>query len=185
MVDQGIGPRPGELKPTLMDAMAVMVGYGLASLLVRAYLSDNRSPAPLELMALSMVFVWLGLAMSGPVVLLVRRPVPEAADGDDQRPESRTWAELAWMIIGFYWIGLTVLVVPARSNGARFLDSAVLGLFPILAALALRVLGPRNAWARARPRKDERSWTHRTGLALLLTWPFVWVGMFLLGRSLL
>jgi hypothetical protein len=89
------------------------------------------------------------------------------------------------MIIGFYWIGLTILVVPVRTTGARFLDSAMLGVFPVLAALILRVIGPRNSWVRVRPRKDEPAWTHQAGIALLLTWPFVWVGLILLGKTLL
>jgi len=171
------------IRLTLLDALALVVGYGLASMLVRAYWPENDRPTFLEVTSIALVFVWLGLAMSGPVVLLTRRPRP-AAPGEDDRPEPRTWAELAWMIIGFYWIGLTVLVVPVRISGARFFDSAILGVFPVLAALALRVIGPRNSWARARPREDEPIWTHQAGIALLLTWPFVWVGLILLGKTL-
>jgi hypothetical protein len=89
------------------------------------------------------------------------------------------------MIIGFYWIGLTVLVVPGRLNGARFLDSALLGVFPVLAALALRFVGPKRSWARLRPPEHGPTWTHRAGVALLVTWPFAWVGLILLGKTLL
>jgi hypothetical protein len=177
-------PSGGPVRLTLLDAAALVVGYGLASLLVRAYWPENQRPTVLDVVTIGLVFVWLGLAMSGPVVLWIHRPAP-AAPEDDGRSEPRTWAELAWMIIGFYWIGLTILVVPARMNGGRFFDSAMLGVFPVLAALALRVIGPKHAWARARPRKDERSWTHRAGITLLLTWPFAWVGLILLGRALL
>lgn len=165
----------------LLDTAALVVGYGLASLLVRAFWPVTGTPPVAKVMVIALVFLWLGLAMSGPVVLLIRRtpaPAPDA-DQDDRPTDPRTWAELAWLIIGFYWIGLTVLVVPIRMPGTRFLDSAVLGVFPVLAALGLRVFGPRRT-ARA---GDTDSWTHRAGVILLVTWPFAWVGLIVLGKS--
>jgi hypothetical protein len=167
----------------LLDAAALVVGYSLASMLVRAYWPDTGTPNIWEIALIGAVFLWLGMAMSGPVVLLIRRPsTPDGADPDDEHTApSRTWAELAWLIIGFYWVGLTILVVPVRMHGTRFLDSAVLGVFPVLAALALRFFGPR---AR-RPIAGKETWTHRAGVALLLTWPFAWVGLIVLGKSLL
>ncbi len=84
----------------------------------------------------------------------------------------RTWAELAWMIIGFYWIGLTILVVPVRLNGTRLLDSALLGLFPMLAAIVLWNAAPRRAqpspgktfWTSTRPASPLPSITRTAGL---------------------
>ena len=177
----GVGNGPDRVN--LMDAAAVVVGYALASLLVRAYWPENNRPSFWEVLVIGLVFGWLGLAMSGPVVLMIRRPAP-VSPGDDDRPEPCTWAELAWMIIGIYWIGLAMLVVPLRMNGSRLMDSAALGVFPVLAALVLRVVGPRQRWARARPRGDEPAWTHRAGIGLLVTWPFAWVGLMILGKSL-
>jgi hypothetical protein len=171
----------------LIDAAALTVGYSLASMLVRAYWPDTGVPPVAAVLVISLVFLWLGLAMSGPVVLLIRRSAPARdatiVDDDDERPAPpRSWAELAWMIIGFYWIGLTILVVPARIHGTRLLDSAVLGVFPVLAALGLRLFGPREL----RPKQDATSsWTHRAGVGLLLTWPFAWVALILLGKTLL
>jgi hypothetical protein len=169
----------------LLDAAALVVGYGLASMLVRAYWPDSETPDAWAVMLIGLVYAWLGMAMSGPVVLLIRRPPVARAgspDDDEESPAApRTWAELAWLIIGFYWIGLTVLIVPARMRGARFLDSAFLGVFPVIAALALRYLGHR----RALPPGDTSSWTHRAGVALLLSWPFAWVGLIVLGKSLI
>ncbi len=168
----------------LLDAAALVVGYSLASMLVRAYWPDSNLPTVWEVAVLGLVFLWLGLAMSGPVVMLARRPRSRPndteADEDDAPTDPRTWAELAWMVIGFYWIGLTILVVPVRMHGTRFLDSAVLGVFPVLAAVGLRLFGPRS---RLRPSADT-AWTHRAGVALLLTWPFAWVALILLGKSL-
>jgi hypothetical protein len=165
----------------LLDAAALVVGYSLASLLVRAYWPDSGAPAFFPVIVVFGVFLWLGLAMSGPVVLLIRRP-PLAGADDEAPPEARTWAELAWMIIGFYWVGLTVLVVPVRMHGTRLLDSAVLGVFPVLAALGLRIFGPREL----RPRGGETSsWTHRAGVVLLLAWPFAWVALMVLGNGAL
>ena len=168
---------------TLLDVAALVVGYSLASLLVRAYWPQDGSPSILALSLMALVFAWLGLAMSGPVVLLTRGPGP-VEPGEDDRPESRTWSELAWMIIGFYWIGLTMLVVPARMNGSRLVDSAVLGIFPVAAALALRFFGMRRS--RPHPRDSSRrpAWTHRAGIVVLVSWPFAWAGLILLGRTL-
>lgn len=165
----------------LLDAAALVVGYGLASMLIRAYWPASETPRVAEVLVITLVFLWLGLAMSGPVVLMVRRPSPRKTDDEDAEPGVRTWAELAWMIIGFYWIGLTILVVPVRLHGTRPLDSAVLGLFPVLAALGLWFFSP----ARNRPAEGEASWTHRAGVALLLTWPFAWMALILLGKTLL
>jgi len=164
----------------LLDATALIVGYGVASMLIRAYWPDSGSKDVWVVTVIGLVYLWLGLAMSGPVVLLIRRPSSPDPDDGEPTAEPRTWAEMAWLIIGFYWIGLTVLVVPVRLNGTRLLDSAVLGVFPILAALGLRVFGPRRAVTQG----DPDAWTHRTGIALLLTWPFAWVGLVVLGKSL-
>ncbi|GAC1475032.1 MAG: hypothetical protein NVSMB9_26590 [Isosphaeraceae bacterium] len=168
----------------LLDVASLVVGYGLASLLIRAYPLERGTNDVWVLGVLGLAFVWLGLAMSGPIVLLVRRPAPSSAglvvDPDiDERSAPRTWAEMAWLIIGFYWIGLTILVVPARLRGARFLDTAFLGFFPVLAALGLRMFGQRLT----RPASGTDSWTHRVGVVLLVTWPFAWVALILLGKS--
>ncbi len=87
------------------------------------------------------------------------------------------------MVIGFYWIGLTVLVVPTRMNGSRFLDSALLGLFPILASLIIWWVGPRRSWASPSPGPESPSWTHQTAVGLLISWPVAWVGLIALGQS--
>jgi hypothetical protein len=91
-----------------------------------------------------------------------------------------TWAELAWLIIGFYWIGLTILVVPIRLRTTHLTDAGLLGVLPFAAALLLRLLSGR----RQAP-VDHASWTHRTALVLLVTWPVTWVALILVGKTLL
>ncbi len=167
----------------LLDAAALVVGYSVASLLVRAYWPPGETPGAWSILIIGLVYLWLGLAMSGPIVILMHRPAASNTKTDEETPEPRTWAELAWMMIGFYWIGLTILVVPVRVQGARFLDSAVLGVFPVVAALALRVFGMNAAKGVAGPGRP--SWTHQAGVALLWSWPFAWVGLIVLGKTLL
>jgi hypothetical protein len=168
----------------LLDISALVVGYGMASLLVRAYWPQSGTPDVWETLMIALVYTWLGMAMSGPIVLLMRRPAVRAGEEDGPDDAPRTWAELAWMIIGFYWIGLTILIVPARMRGRMVLDSAILGVFPVLAAIALRFSAVRIrrfvAGADA-----ATAWTHRAGVWLLLTWPFAWLGLILLGKTLL
>ena len=163
----------------LIDLGGLVVGYSLASLLIRAFWPGVVSGDGVTLFVLALAFVWLGLAMSGPLVLLARRSTDNS--GVPRTPySSRTWAELAWLIIGFYWLGLTILVVPVRLHNTRVLDTAVLGLFPIVAAVLLRFFRPRsNASDDLRTR-----WTHRAAVTLLVSWPVAWIALILLGKNL-
>jgi hypothetical protein len=163
----------------LLDLAAVVVGYSLASLLVRAFWPAVEPLAAPEVLVMAIAFLWLGMAMSGPVILMGHRRPAREGEGDDVA-EPRTWAELAWLIVGFYWIGLTILVVPVRLHNTRVLDTAVLGVFPVLAAVGLRIFRPK-----ARPgAAGAVYWTHHAAVGLLVTWPFAWVALILLGKSL-
>ncbi len=193
----------------LLDLSAIVVGYGMASLLVRAFWPADEPPPPAEIAAIGLVYLWLGLAMSGPLVLLVRRPDPAVAvdgDGDAGKREGqarvkrnlrgerggaestltsnpRTWAELAWLIIGFYWIALTVLVVPVRLHRSPLHDTALIGLFPVAAALVLRVL--HRPSRSPDPNRDAPAWTHHVAVGLLVSWPLAWMALVLLGKTFL
>jgi hypothetical protein len=173
----------------LLDLGALVVGYSMASLLVRAFWPAVDAPGFAVFFVVTLAFLWLGLAMSGPVVLLGHRRPGDLSDDPgggpadpSVAPEPRTWAEVAWLIIGFYWITLTILVVPVRMHNTRVLDSAFLGLFPVLAAVALRIFRPTSVIGH--PRGGRRDWTHRAAVGLLVTWPFAWVAMILLGTTL-
>src|SRR4051812_7248020 len=97
----------------LVDLVGLIVGYSLASLLVRAFWPAVEGPGITGLFILALAFLWLGLAMSGPVLLFGhRRGAREPGGANAHGSQTQTWAEMAWLIIGFYWIALTILVVP-------------------------------------------------------------------------
>ena len=135
-------PRPAR-GLRLLDLVGFVAGFGLTSLLARTvwprFLDLSGPPA----IAFGLEFCWLGLAMSGPIILGLahRRPKPEpnhpARPGrligevvvvprlaqpvipDPGAPRvDYSRAELAWMAIGGYWIALTFFVVPARATDA-------------------------------------------------------------------
>ena len=193
--------RPGRTL-RLLDLVALIVGYGLAALLVRTFWRTPPEETPLAVtLVLGLVYTWLGLAMSGPLILLLDRraaprdhaPVrlrvrdrvpPGAGPTVDPRspagaeaPARYTRAELAWLSIGAYWIGMTFLVVPARLHDSAL---ALVAVLQVVAALALWAIVPSPAAPAA-----GSSWTHRTAVGLLLTWPLAWAGMILLCRTVL
>lgn len=154
---------------TLMDLATLMVGFGMAGLLIRAFWpTSGPLPSPQVGVALGLLYVWLGLAMGGPLALLRNRRRSDGAP-------SYTWAETAWLIIGVYWIGLAVLVVPTRLR-----VSPIFGVFPIVAGLVLRIFsGGRPAIPGG-----KAAWTHRLAVWLLLTWPLAWLDLILLSQTL-
>ncbi len=167
------------LQIQLQDILAVVVGYGLAAILFRAFWPAFRLSPALGFPVIAL-YIWLGLAMSGPIILVRRAPPRAAAPASAPAPEaSRTWAEIAWLLVGLYWIVLGVFVIPYRSHDFKIGDIALFGLVPLAAAL-MCVLGPRPLWARA----QSPRWTHRLAVGLLLTWPVAWVCLIVLGRNL-
>jgi hypothetical protein len=174
------GPR---LRFHLQDFLAVVVGYGMAALLCRAFWPASR-PSPAVGVPGIGVYLWLGLAMSGPVILLRRGPPPtdSAAMG---RPapasaHSYSWAELAWILIGIYWIVVSLIVIPARLSEFKLVDMILFGLVPLAVAVGMRVLGPRPKECLDR----ARAWTHAVGVTLLVTWPIAWICLIVLGKTL-
>jgi hypothetical protein len=167
----------------LQDILALVVGYAMAALLFRAYWPSTRPLPALGVPGLGL-YLWLGLAMSGPIILLRRRPssptvVAERAGSLDPAG-SRTWAELAWLLIGIYWIVLGSIVIPARLREFQVRDTLIFGLVPVVVALGFRLFGPRGT-----SREDATStWTHRAAIGLLSTWPIAWVFLIILGKTL-
>jgi hypothetical protein len=84
------------------------------------------------------------------------------------------------MLIGIYWIVVSIIVIPARLRDFKLGDMILFGLVPLAVALAMRLLGPKP-----KERLDsERAWTHAVGVTVLLTWPIAWCCLIVLGRAL-
>lgn len=186
-------PPAGRSRFQLRDILALVVGYGMASLFIRA-LWPAGDPPPWLLAPALVLYAWLGLALSGPVVLVrrgPREPGPDAdgqgADGPDadgpaaRRPRdgSYTWAELAWISIGIYWIVMELVIIPTRLHGLTAADIALFGILPILACWMFRRFRSRAS----APRPDP-GWTHPAAVWLLLTWPIAWGCLIVIGRGL-
>jgi hypothetical protein len=192
----------------MLDLVGLVVGYGMAALLIRSFWPSNKPLVGFPAVALGLEYVWLGLAMSGPIVLLIDRrsgsgPTPprpkrprlghlisskEAAEAppvgrgpsrtDSSEAGPYTRAETAWIMIGGYWIALTLFVVSALS--VREIVGFV-GMIQVIAAVVLVFFVlPR----RARPGASAKTWTHAAALAVLWTWPVAWVLLILLSGGI-
>lgn len=158
----------------LIDLVAVVVGFSLAALLLRAFWPSSGAASGAAFWALlGLVLTWLGTAMAGPLVLVLDRPLQSLAGRAESRPQRHTWAEQAWLIIGLYWLVVAGFVVPIRMPVSPWL-----GVFPLVVALGLRTFARRPATAA---RATER-WTHRVALGLLVAWPIAWIALILLAR---
>lgn len=170
----------------LGDLVAVVIGYGLASVLFRAFWPKSGVSVLPGLFAVGF-YLWLGLAMSGPILLIRRGPGSPGAPPRDSRDRpiisqtSRTWAEMAWLMIGVYWIVVGVFVLPVRLHDFRFSDTVLFGLVPILATLVLRLIGVRRTMSDG----TRASWTHHVAVGLLASWPVAWFCLIMLGKLLL
>jgi hypothetical protein len=179
-----VGPSrlPIRLRAQLQDLLSLVVGYGMAALLFRAFWPPSV-PSSILTVPGAGLYLWLGLAMSGPIILLRqpprRRSAPDAT-GTARPIARRTWAELAWILIGSYWIILGLLVIPARLHQFKLADAVLFGLVPVAVALCLRLFGPEAAKACG----AETAWTHAGAVGLLATWPIAWACLILLGIAL-
>lgn len=181
----------------LSDLLGITAGYGLAAWLAQAFRPRSIPGSALAYASLAFEFAWLGLMMSGPLVLFLERErfatggagqgrprrigdvpagtLPDPEPAGSLRAYSR--AELAWSVIGAYWIGLAVLVVPLRSGETPWL---MMALVPVL-GLAWLLVTPRPR-AGSQP---TRGWTHPTAVALLWTTPLAWLNLVLIARALM
>ncbi|MFO0888608.1 MAG: hypothetical protein U0790_05600 [Isosphaeraceae bacterium] len=173
-------PRP-PWRIDLVEIGAIVAGYGLAALLFRAFWPSAGVSVAMGLFAIGF-YLWLGLAMSGPLLLLRRGPAAAEEEAGSPRRDpagSRTWAEMAWLMIGVYWIVLGVFVLPIRLHSFRMGDTLLFGAIPLAAGLVMRFVGPR-------PRDhhpDGGPWTHQVAVALLVTWPPAWICLVVLAAD--
>jgi len=165
----------------LIDLAALVVGYGMAAVLFRAFWPKGDVSSGVLGFAIGF-YVWLGLAMSGPLLLLRHRaavnPGPESPRSSES--SSRTWAEMAWLLIGVYWFIMGVFVLPIRLHNFKFTDTLLFGLAPLTAGLLLRLFG-----SRAFPENPAAAWTHQVAVALLVTWPVAWFCLIIVGLAVL
>ncbi len=171
------------LRFSLQDILAVMVGYALAALLFRAYWPTSRPPIQTGIPAVGF-YLWLGMAMSGPSLLLRRVALRNLERPDlhrlNREPPTQTWAEMAWMLIGAYWIVIGLCVIPARLPAFRLGDMVIFCALSPLLVMTLRHLGQtRTLECRA-----KHAWTHLVAVVLVATWPMAWLCLIILGRSL-
>jgi hypothetical protein len=175
-------PKGFRLQIQLQEILALVVGYAMAALLFRAFWPTTIPTTVLWLPILAL-YVWLGLAMSGPIILFRDVPTsdrPVQAQRTDGLFASRTWAESAWMLIGIYWIVLGLFVMPARLHDFQPMDAILYGVVPVLVAFGCQFLGPSPPKAGA----GTTPWTHFVAIGLLATWPLAWVCLLVLGKSL-
>jgi hypothetical protein len=166
----------------IQDILALVVGYGMASLFFRAFWPGRRQAPGVMLAALGF-YLWLGLTLSGPIVLLrvgrAVRPGSPANDAADPAPTAlRTGAEWAWLLIGIYWMIVGLFVIPSRVPEFVFRDTLMYGFVPVFSALLLLALrkppGERAATA----------WTHLAAIVVLASWPIAWACLIILGQRL-
>lgn len=181
----------------LSDLLGITAGYGLAAWLAQAFRPRSIPGSALAYASLAFEFAWLGLMMSGPLVLFLERErfapggsgqgrgklIGDVPPGTPPEPDpigarrAYSRAELAWSVIGAYWIGLAVLVVPLRSGETPWL---MMSLVPVL-GLAWLLVAPRPRAGSHPP----RGWTHPTAVALLWTTPLAWLNLVLIARALM
>ena len=78
----------------ILDIAALVVGYGMASLLIRAFWPSAGIEGPVVLTVLGLEYLWLGLAMSGPIVLYRHRKAPRRVRRPGRtllRTRGRSW----------------------------------------------------------------------------------------------
>ncbi|CAN5907467.1 hypothetical protein BH23PLA1_BH23PLA1_22430 [soil metagenome] len=174
-------PAPLRQGPRVIDLSAIVVGYGLAALLMRAFWPATRELPGAQAVVAGGLFLWLGLAMAGPFLMLIdRTTLPEANEPADRPANSRrSWAEWAWILIGGYWIVLALLVVPSRMQ-----VDPLLGVLPILVVVVLWLLASGRQQSRSRTTPQDQPWTHHTAIGLIVTWPLAWGALVLLGKTL-
>lgn len=167
----------------LVEGAAIVLGYGLAALLFRAFWPTTGVSRSVAVFAIGL-YAWMGMAMSGPLLLI--RPVPASVGGGDSQPSSpgssraRSWAEIAWQVIGVYWIVLGVFVLPIRLHSFRFGDTVLFGTIPLGAGIIMRLFGPPAQPAAG----SSMPWTHHAAVALIVTWPLAWLCLIVLGEAI-
>jgi len=168
--------KPRAIGLRIHDLAGLVVGYGLAALLVRSFRAEFDPLETGRAVAVVFAFVWLGLAMSGPVILLLdaRRPDPPPGPPSTHPPTRYSGMELAWIGAGGYFIALTLNVVSARNHESplRLIIFTQVFVSAIL-VVSLSIHSKRGELAKV----EATRWTSRVACWLMLTWPIAWVAL--------
>jgi hypothetical protein len=156
--------------PRVMELAAIVLGYGMAAVGVRLYAPAGPRRPVVAAVAGTVVLAWLGLALSGPFVLLLDRRGRRA--GAWSRPES------AWGLIGAYGLAVVVAGPFVLPPGVAGRAVPVLGLLPVLGGLVAWLIAPASPGASREP-----SWTDRAARLVLVAWPVAWLALIVLAAS--
>ena len=176
----------------LSEILALVGGYALASLFFRAFWPSTGLGATRGVAAAAS-FAWLGLAMSGPLILIQRGRFRKTSRHAGEPASRRTRMETAWCLIGAYWIAIGLVGIPLIRRGLMGVDLLFWVLmFPAVISI---IIPPR-------PRKASREdssgladehldshlndsgpitregesgrWTRGAAIVVVATWPAAW-----------
>jgi hypothetical protein len=181
-IDEGPTSGPKTVGLRIQDLIGLVFGYGLATLLVRTFGGKLDALSTEEFIALVLLYVWLGLVMSGPLILLLDRRGPaEPSQIPTTHPPSRySGEELAWLGIGVYFIALTLLIGSAQLH--RKTPWFLMLVVQVIVVVALFAWLMVDRQKRARNPPSRPRWTRRAAGVILLTWPVAWILLVLLLR---
>ncbi|GEM_PF-1098262 len=167
-----LGTRPTPRRVTMTDLIGLVVGFAWAGKIFRDALGAGETGGFGRVVALGVGFVWLGLAMAGPIVLTMRRV-------QHGRRMQLTAGETLWVALGGLW-----LLVGACHTFQDF-DPTTLANLATRAAAASAGIGPIALvilWhsQRRRPEAAQYTWCHRAGVVLGAAWPAAWVATLLI-----
>jgi hypothetical protein len=196
----------------ILDLAAFVVGFGLAAQLTRALGAGFAEPSLAETGVIGFVYLWLGLAMSGPIVLVldrraiprthlrsrerrrigsvpaadpdrVRRSKPERSADDPAAPDALAEAHSGYSRAELAWLSI--------GSYWFFLACWVVpSKLPFFALIQIvMTIGFALSFWFTKPTSAVSDstgtpWTHWAAVAVLASWPFAWAAMILLTNAL-
>lgn len=159
---------------TVSDAAGLICGFAVAGLLVRGTILVKHEIRSISLTVVSAsLYVWLGLAISGPFVSGLRRI-----------QHGRRWkfsiGETIWVGLGLLWLVVGMLrrlrwMDSNATTHAACVAAVAAGLAPLLCLVAWRA-------GRTTTGRVAVSWCDRAGIICAACWPAAWaLAAFLLG----